>query len=237
MQQKSTIDVIIPAWNEEESLPLVLQAIPKNLVRKVVVGNNASTDRTAEVARANGAEVVDAPIRGYGSACLAAMDYIRSHADAPPDLVVFLDADFSDDPKQMAAIVEPILSGQADMVIGSRTLGKMDKGAMTAPQRFGNWLAPALIQLFWRKRFTDLGPFRAINWNVLEKMQMVDKNFGWTVEMQIKAAKRKVPSIEIPVDYHKRAAGKSKVSGTIKGAWKAGTIILFCVFKHLLTDR
>jgi glycosyltransferase involved in cell wall biosynthesis len=232
---KSSIDVIIPAWNEEESLPLVLKAIPADLVRSVVIGNNGSTDRTAEVAQACGALVADAPIRGYGSACLAAMQLIRSRTDALPDIVVFLDADYSDEPGLMPELVAPILESKADMVIGSRSLGKMDQGAMTAPQRFGNWLAPALIQLFWRKKFTDLGPFRAIKWTTLEAMQMEDMNFGWTVEMQIKAAKMQIPCVEIAVPYHKRAAGKSKVSGTIQGAFKAGSIILLCVVKHLFT--
>jgi glycosyltransferase involved in cell wall biosynthesis len=237
MQERFTtaycIDVIIPAWNEEESLPLVLQAIPRALVRNIVVANNNSTDKTAEVAAQNGAIVVDAPIRGYGCACLAAMQYIRESPEGQPDVVVFLDADLSDEPGQMPEIVQPILDGQAEMVIGSRMKGKMDKGAMTIPQRFGNWLAPALIQLFWGMKFTDLGPFRAIRWTVLESMQMEDKNFGWTVEMQIKAAKMRVPSVEVPVRYHRRIAGESKVSRNLRGAWMAGTIILGCVFKHL----
>jgi glycosyltransferase involved in cell wall biosynthesis len=235
MVLQPVIDVIIPAWNEEECLPLVLRAIPRDLVRKIVVADNASTDQTTSVALANGAVVVSAPVRGYGSACLAAMQHIRQSADALPDVVVFLDGDYSDEPGQMPEIVAPIIAGQADFVIGSRLLGQMDKGAMTAPQRFGNWLAPALIQLFWGKRFTDLGPFRAIRWQTLEAMQMIDQNFGWTVEMQIKAAKMHIKSTEVPVRYHRRAAGQSKVSGTIKGAWNAGTIILFCVFKHLFT--
>jgi glycosyltransferase involved in cell wall biosynthesis len=234
MQQNFVIDVVIPAWNEEESLPFVLKALPKSLVRSVIVGNNASTDRTAEVARSLGAQVVDAPIRGYGSACLAALDFVRQRKDVTlPDIIVFLDADYSDDPSQLSEIVEPIKVGAADLVIGSRTMGLMQKGAMTMPQRFGNWLAPALIRLFWRVKFTDLGPFRAIRWQTLESLKMEDKNFGWTVEMQIKAAKMKIPFAEVPVRYNKRVSGKSKVSGTIKGAWNAGTIILFCIFKHL----
>jgi glycosyltransferase involved in cell wall biosynthesis len=235
MLEQPILDVIIPAWNEEESLPQVLDALPRFLIRNIVVGNNASTDRTAEVAAAKGAIVVDAPIRGYGSACLAAMHYIRTSPHGQPDVVVFLDADLSDEPGQLPEIIRPILAGHSDFVVGSRMLGQMDQGAMTLPQRFGNWLAPALIRLFWGMKFTDLGPFRAIKWATLESMQMEDKNFGWTVEMQIKAAKMQIPSMEVPVRYHKRVAGESKVSGTIKGAWKAGTIILGCVFKHLFT--
>jgi glycosyltransferase involved in cell wall biosynthesis len=230
MQQQQIIDVIIPAWNEEEALPLVLRDLPYSVIRNVIVADNASTDRTAQIAQRMGAVVVSAPTRGYGSACLAALAQVR--ATGAPDIVVFLDGDYSDEPAQLTEIIAPILNGNADFVIGSRTLGKMDKGAMTIPQRFGNWLAPALIHLLWGAKFTDLGPFRAIRWGVIEAMQMEDKNFGWTVEMQIKAAKMGVKCQEVPVRYHKRAAGESKVSGTIRGAWRAGTIILLCVAKH-----
>lgn len=235
MQKQPVIDLIIPAYNEEESLPFVLKALPSSLIRNVIVSNNGSTDQTAIVARNLGAIVVDATVRGYGSACLTAMSFIRND-EVHPDIVVFLDGDFSDDPSQMQEIIAPIAAGHAEMVIGSRMSGQIDRGAMTIPQRFGNWLAPALIHLFWGKKFTDLGPFRAIKWETLERLEMQDQNFGWTVEMQIKAAKLKLKTAEVPVRYRRRAAGVSKVSGSLKGAFLAGTIILKCVFKHLFTQ-
>lgn len=229
------IDVLIPAWNEEDSLPLVIRDIPKELVRKIVVCNNGSTDRTAEVAVACGAEVVTEKSRGYGNACLAGMRYLNSlPASEQPEIVVFLDGDYSDYPVDMDMIVAPIWNEQMDLVIGSRRLGKIEPGAMTFPQRFGNWLAPFLIRLFWGYRFSDLGPFRAIRWDKLQALGMADKNFGWTVEMQVKAAKQKLACTEVPVRYRKRALGKSKVSGTVKGAFNAGVIILATIFKELI---
>lgn len=228
------IDVIIPAHNEEEALPMVIAAVPKNWVRQIIVGNNASRDRTAEVARSAGAIVVDETRPGYGYACLAAMDFLEKlPADEQPEIVVFLDGDFSDFPEQLPDLVAPILAGEADLVIGSRRLGGMESGAMTMPQQFGNWLAPALIRLFFGYRFTDLGPFRAVRWDKLLAMKMQDKTFGWTVEMQVKAAKMKLRCIEIPVRYRKRAAGKSKVSGTIRGTILAGWKIIYTIFKLL----
>ena len=229
------IDVLIPAWNEEDSLPYVLRDIPVDWVRQVLVCNNGSTDQTAEVAAAMGAVVVQQPERGYGNACLAGMRYLSAMPPSEqPDIVVFLDGDYSDYPEELPLVVAPILTENMDLVIGSRRLGKMAPGAMTIPQQFGNWLAPALIRLFWGYRFSDLGPFRAIRWDALQALGMADQNFGWTVEMQVKAAKSKLRCREVPVRYRKRILGKSKVSGTLKGAYKAGTIILATIFKALL---
>jgi glycosyltransferase involved in cell wall biosynthesis len=228
------IDVLIPAWNEEQSLPLVLQNIPKEWVRQVVVCDNGSTDRTVEVAKAAGAVVVSQPERGYGAACLAGMRYLAGLPSSEiPEIVVFLDGDYSDYPEELPNVVAPILKEGKDMVIGSRRLGGMEPGAMTFPQRFGNWLAPLLIRWFYGYRFSDLGPFRAIRWDKLIALNMCDRNFGWTVEMQVKAAKMKLNCAEVPVRYRKRAGGKSKVSGTIKGAVSAGWKIIATIFKHL----
>ncbi|MEO6758274.1 MAG: glycosyltransferase family 2 protein, partial [Saprospiraceae bacterium] len=168
MEQIPRIDVLIPAWNEEISLPLVLADLPKSWVRRMIVCDNGSTDRTAEVAKVSGALVIRQPERGYGNACLAGMRYLQSLAPSEqPDIVVFLDGDYSDYPEELPQLVAPIISGQQDMVIGSRRLGGMEAGAMTFPQRFGNWLAPLLIRWFYGYRFSDLGPFRAIRWEKL----------------------------------------------------------------------
>ncbi len=233
MQQKF-IDVIIPAHNEEKSLPLVIAAIPKNWVRHIIVANNASRDRTAEVAKSAGAIVVNESRPGYGFACLAGMDFLKKLPPGElPEIVVFLDGDFSDFPEELPKVVAPILKDGKDLVIGSRRLGGMESGAMTLPQRFGNWLAPTLIRLFFGQKFTDLGPFRAIRWDKLLAMDMQDKTFGWTVEMQVRAAKMKLNCAEIPVRYRKRAAGKSKISGTIRGTFLAGWIIIWTILKNL----
>ncbi len=229
--RKNAIDVLIPAWNEEASLPLVLADLLKMPVRRVIVCDNGSTDATAEVAKKGGAVVVSQPERGYGNACLAGISYLKNLPPSEwPEIVVFLDGDYSDYPEELPNVVDPILKKGMDMVIGSRLLGGMQAGAMTLPQQFGNWLAPAFIRLFWGYQFTDLGPFRAIRWRSLLDLNMQDKNFGWTVEMQVKAAKNGLKSTEVPVSYRKRAAGKSKVSGTIKGTIMAGWIILTTIF-------
>ncbi|MBK9335822.1 MAG: glycosyltransferase family 2 protein [Lewinellaceae bacterium] len=234
--RKPWIDVLIPAYNEEESLPFVLAAIPKDRVRQVVVCNNGSTDRTAEMARLMGAIVVDSKRRGYGSACLAGIGYLKQLAPSErPEIVVFLDGDYSDYPDDLPDVVGPILTDEKDLVIGSRLLGNSEPGAMTPPQRFGNWLAPFLIRLLFGYRFTDLGPFRAIRWESLLALDMRDPNYGWTVEMQIKAAQHGLRCAEVPVQYRKRAAGKSKVSGTVKGVilagWKIMSLIFILYFK------
>lgn len=234
MSKKQTIDVLIPAWNEENALPLVLADLPKNLVRQVIICDNGSTDRTAEVAEAAGAIVVSQPERGYGNTCLAGMRYLKNLPPSEqPEIVVFLDGDYSDYPEELPKVVAPILNDGKDMVVGSRLLGDMEPDAMTMPQRFGNWLAPLLIRWFYGYRFSDLGPFRAIRWEKLLELNMRDKNFGWTVEMQVKAAKQKLNCTEVPVRYRKRAAGKSKVSGTVKGTILAGWKIVATIFKYL----
>lgn len=225
------IDVIIPAYNEEESIGKVVADIPKELVRDIIVCNNASKDKTAEVAREAGATVVDQPQPGYGSACLKGIEFINSKEEKP-DIVVFLDGDYSDHPEEMPSLVSPIIHEGKDMVIGSRVLGKLEKGAMMPQQIFGNWLATNLIKLFYSYEFTDLGPFRAIRYSKLMEIEMMDKDFGWTVEMQVKAAKHKLNCTEVPVTYRKRI-GISKVSGTLKGTVLAGHKILWTIFKLL----
>ncbi|MCE7926379.1 MAG: glycosyltransferase family 2 protein [Haliscomenobacteraceae bacterium CHB4] len=234
MREKQTIDVLIPAWNEEKNLPLVLADIPKAWVRQVIVCDNGSTDGTANAAKAAGAMVVSQPERGYGNACLAGMRYLQTQPSSEqPEIVVFLDGDYSDYPDELPKVVAPILNDEKDMVIGSRLLGNMEPDAMTVPQRFGNWLAPLLIRWFYGYRFSDLGPFRAIRWDKLQALRMRDRNFGWTVEMQVKAAKHRLRCAEVPVRYRKRAAGKSKVSGTVRGTILAGWKIVMTIFKYL----
>lgn len=228
---KPIIDVIIPAYNEEESIAKVIRDIPMNLVREVIVCNNNSTDSTAEKAIAAGATVVFQPIPGYGSACLKGMEYIAEKADAP-DILVYLDGDYSDHPEELPLLIQPIMEEEIDLVIGSRAMGQLEKGAMMPQQVFGNWLATNLIQLFYKYEFTDLGPFRAIRYDRLMEIEMADPDFGWTVEMQVKAAKFKLKCKEIPVSYRKRI-GVSKVSGTVKGTILAGHKIIWTIFKLL----
>lgn len=178
--------------------------------------------------------VVSQPERGYGNACLAGMRYLQTQPSSEqPEIVVFLDGDYSDYPDELPKVVAPILNDEKDMVIGSRLLGNMEPDAMTVPQRFGNWLAPLLIRWFYGYRFSDLGPFRAIRWDKLQALRMRDRNFGWTVEMQVKAAKHRLRCAEVPVRYRKRAAGKSKVSGTVRGTILAGWKIVMTIFKYL----
>jgi glycosyltransferase involved in cell wall biosynthesis len=227
------IAVIIPAYNEENAIGLVLRDIPAEWVDEVIVCNNASMDRTAAAAVEQGATVLRENRKGYGSACLRGIRYLREKPEsAQPDIVVFLDADYSDHPEQLPELVQPILQENADLVIGSRALGEMEPGAMQPQQIFGNWLATNLIRLFYNYHFTDLGPFRAIRWDKLLAMDMSDPDFGWTVEMQVKAAKYGLRSTEVPVRYRRRV-GVSKVSGTVKGTVLAGHKILWTIFKLL----
>lgn len=229
MNSTPIIDVIIPAFNEEKSIPKVIGDIPK-LVRHVVVANNNSTDRTAEVAMEGGAQVVFEPQKGYGKACLTAMDWIKSQ-EIQPDILVFLDGDYSDYPEELEGLIAPILADKADLVIGSRSMGQREAGSMTFPQVFGNGLATILMRWMYGARFSDLGPFRAISWSKLLALGMVDQNFGWTIEMQIKAHQAKFRYLEVPVTYRKRI-GVSKVSGTVKGVIGAGYKIIFTIFKY-----
>ena len=228
-----TIDVIIPAFNEENSVDKVIDDIPKDLIREVIVCNNGSTDRTAIVARNAGATVLDEPQKGYGHACLKGIEHLLAKPEnEQPQIVVFIDADYSDYPEEMTKLVRPIIEDDMDLVIGSRATGELEKGSMTPQQIFGNWLATNLIKIFYNYHFTDLGPFRAIKYEKLIALEMKDKTYGWTVEMQVKAAKMKLNCTEVPVTYRKRI-GKSKVSGTIKGTILAGHKILWTIFKLL----
>lgn len=223
------VDVIIPAFNEEKSIPKVISAIP-SWVRHIVVANNNSTDSTAEVAQKSGAIVVFEGQKGYGKACLTAMDWIKSQ-EVQPDVLVFLDGDFSDYPEEMGLLIKPIEEGKADMVIGSRALGNRERGSMTLPQVFGNWLATTLMRWIQGAHYSDLGPFRAIGWKKLLELEMRDENYGWTIEMQIKAHQRGLRYLEVPVTYRKRI-GVSKVSGTVKGVIGAGYKIILTIFKY-----
>lgn len=225
------VDVIIPAYNEEDSIGKVIRDIPNGMVREIVVCNNNSSDNTKQVALDNGAIVVDAPQKGYGSACLAGVDYVAQKEESP-DVIVFLDGDYSDHPEEMAQLTQAISDPDCDMVIGSRALGAMERGSMQPQQIFGNWLATTLIKLLYGYEFTDLGPFRAVKYPSLMAMEMADRDFGWTVEMQVKAAKMGMKTQEVPVSYRKRI-GVSKVSGTIKGTILAGHKILWTIFKLL----
>jgi glycosyltransferase involved in cell wall biosynthesis len=225
------ISVIIPAFNEENGVGQVINEIPKTLVQEIIVVNNASTDATEYIASNAGATVLREPIPGYGRACLQGMTYI-ANSDHKPDIIVFLDADYSDYPEDMHEIIKPIVEQNMDLVIGSRALGNKESGSMTPQQIFGNWLATRLLKLFYGVKFTDLGPFRAIRYDKLLALNMQDKTYGWTVEMQLKAAKQKLKCAEVPVRYRKRI-GYSKVSGTIKGTIGAGYKILYTIFRYL----
>lgn len=229
----TVIDVIIPAYNEQDSIALVINEIPKGLVRDIIVCNNNSTDRTEEVARNAGAVVVVETRAGYGSACLRGMAHIAARPeDEWPDIVVFIDGDHSDFPEQLPEVVGPILNDEADLVIGSRALGNLEPGSMQPQQIFGNWLATTLIKLIYGIEFTDLGPFRAIRYDKLRALGMCDPDFGWTVEMQVRAAKAKLRCVEVPVHYRNRI-GVSKISGTIRGTILAGHKILWTIFKMI----
>ncbi|MFK7757249.1 MAG: glycosyltransferase family 2 protein [Flavobacteriales bacterium] len=224
------IDIVIPAFNEEESIPLVLADIDKSLVSNVIVVNNNSTDNTVEAAENAGAIVVHETHQGYGAACLKGIAHVNQ-TQPRADIIVFMDADYSDYGEEISQLVEPIISGEVDFTIGSRALGKREKGAMMPQQLFGNWLATGLLKLFYGVRFSDLGPFRAIRLSTLNALQMKDQDFGWTVEMQIKIAKQKIPYKEFPARYRKRV-GVSKITGTLKGTILAGYKIIYTLIKY-----
>jgi glycosyltransferase involved in cell wall biosynthesis len=229
MRGSAAIAVIIPALNEERAVGRVVSAIP-DWVDDIVVVDNGSDDRTAEVARRHGARVIEEPRRGYGAACLAGISALGE-----PEVVVFLDGDCSDSPREMALLVDPILNDEADLVVGSRVLGQREAGALPVHARFGNRLACGLIALIWKARYTDLGPFRAIRRSTLEALEMKDQDFGWTVEMQVRAAQLAFRVREVPVSYRRRV-GRSKISGTIRGTLGAGTKIVWTILKSALLD-
>ncbi|WP_298310531.1 glycosyltransferase family 2 protein [uncultured Aquimarina sp.] len=223
------IKVIIPAYNEEDSIGHVINEIP-NLVSEIIVVSNNSSDNTDAVAKQAGAIVLREERMGYGYACLKGLAYVASQK-ITPEIIVFLDGDYSDYPEELTKIIEPIINQDMDMVIGARDKKLRESGSMTVPQIFGNWLATSLMKLFFGAKFTDLGPFRAIKYKKLLELNMQDKTYGWTVEMQLKAIKKRFSYMEVPVRYKKRI-GVSKVSGTIKGAIFAGVKILSWIFKY-----
>lgn len=223
------IKVIIPAYNEENSIANVIKDIPK-IVDEIIVVNNNSTDNTTENAENAGATVLLETNKGYGYACLKGLDYISKQTNKP-DIIVFLDGDFSDYPEELTKLIQPIINDDIDLVIGARKQALRASNSMTPQQVFGNWMATFLMKLFYGARFTDLGPFRAIKYEKLLALRMEDKTYGWTVEMQLKALKQKLSYVEIPVKYRERI-GVSKVSGTLKGTIYAGFIILSWIFKY-----
>jgi glycosyltransferase involved in cell wall biosynthesis len=230
MRGDARISVIIPALNEEAAIGQVIAAIP-GWVDEVLVVDNGSTDATAAVAREQKARVIWEPQRGYGTACLAGINALNT-----PDIVVFLDGDFSDYPEEMERLVDPLVENKVDLVIGSRVLGQRQPGSLTLQARFGNWLACLLIRLTWHVTYSDLGPFRAIRFPALRLLNMEDRDYGWTVEMQIKAAACHLRILEVPVSYRLRV-GQSKISGTIRGVVGAGTKILATIGKEALRSR
>lgn len=230
-QPNATAAVIVPALNEEAVIARTLARIPRSFL--VCVADNGSTDRTAGIARALGVMVVHEPERGYGAACLRAI----SALPAAIEIVIFLQADSSEDPEEARTLLAPIQEGRADLVIGSRTLGRAEPGSLLPHQRFGNTIATFLIRLFYGYRYTDLGPFRAIRRDSLDKLGMLDRNYGWTVEMQVRALQQGLRVIEVPVSYRKRAAGENKVSGSLRASLAAGWKIVWTVLRLTLVRR
>lgn len=236
------VGLIIPALNEEATIGEVVRGFgrvsgsggPK--IEAIVVGDNGSRDRTAARAQAAGAQVVAAPTRGYGHACLAAMAWLEARPEGPPEVVVFADGDGSQDPEDLPALLEPLLVGEAEFVIGSR-IARGTRGGLTPPQRYGNQLATTLLARLYGQKATDLGPFRAIRWDLLRRLRMVEGTYGWTVEMQIKAAQLGARTVEVEVANLPRAGGKSKVSGTVRGVVGAGYVILRTLFRHRGFER
>ena len=224
----SRISIIIPAYNEESSIGLVLDSLPQEKLHEIIVVDNGSTDAAGRVAQEHGARVVKEPRKGYGSACLKGIDELDA-----PDIVVFIDGDFSDFPEEIVLLISPIETGEKDFVLGSRMILPKSQSALLPQARYGNRLAVFLIKLFFKHEFTDLGPFRAIRYSSLMSIGMKDMDFGWTVEMQIKAVRNGLRIQEVPVNYRKRI-GISKISGTVLGTFRAGTKIIYTIFKYLL---
>jgi glycosyltransferase involved in cell wall biosynthesis len=228
------IKVIIPAFNEEKSIAKVIAEIP-DLIEEIVVVNNNSTDQTVQVSTKAGATVITEKSKGYGYACLKGIDYL-SQEDKTPEILVFLDGDFSDFPQELTKVIQPILDDKADFVVGARVKELRESGSLTPQQVFGNWLACFLMKILYQSSFTDLGPFRAIRWDTLENLKMSDKTYGWTIEMQLKVLRQEISYQEVPVSYKKRI-GVSKVSGTVKGTIFAGVKIIGWIFKHYLSKK
>ena len=228
------IKVIIPAFNEEKSIAKVIAEIP-DLVEEIVVVNNNSTDQTVQVSTKAGATVITEKSKGYGYACLKGIDYL-SQEDKTPEILVFLDGDFSDFPQELTKVIQPILDDKADFVVGARVKELRESGSLTPQQVFGNWLACFLMKILYQSSFTDLGPFRAIRWDTLKNLKMSDKTYGWTIEMQLKVLRQEISYQEVPVSYKKRI-GVSKVSGTVKGTIFAGVKIIGWIFKHYLSKK
>lgn len=227
---RHTYALIIPALNEAESIGIALERIPKEMFCQIIVVDNGSQDRTPEVAAAYGAEVVREPRRGYGQACLSGI----GHVCDPVTAIAFMDADLADDPEDLARLVHSLDEGQWDMVIGSRVLGNPEPGSLTPLQQFGNWLSTRLIAMIWHVRFTDLGPMRVVRCDSLARLDMRDRTFGWTVEMQARAAQLGLKVTELPVRYRRRLHGRSKVSGTLAGSFRAGVKILWTIMRCCL---
>jgi len=228
---ENKIVVIIPAYNEENSIAKVIHDLPAKLVTEIIVVDNNSTDNTSNKAKQAGATVLFQQLKGYGNACLTGIEYLKN-MKTPPAIVVFIDGDYSDYPEQLPVVIKPIIEEDYDMVIGSRNLGLKAKGSMMPQQVLGNKLATTLMKWLYKTNYTDLGPFRAIKYKSLIALNMADKNYGWTVEMQLKAAKLKMKTCEVAVDYRKRI-GVSKVSGTVKGTLGAGYKIITTIFRYI----
>ena len=224
---KTKISVIIPAYNEEKSIGNVINSLPK-VYDKLVVVNNGSDDSTGIIAKQNGATVLFEKKRGYGNACLRGIEFLKKSL---PDIVVFIDGDFSDYPQEIIKLIRPIEENKVDFVVGSRVKSLRKKGSLTPQQIFGNKLACFLLKILYKSKFTDLGPFRAIKWNTLLDLNMIDKTYGWTIEMQLKVLRKKIPYAEVPVRYRNRI-GKSKISGTLKGTLLAGIKIISWIIKY-----
>ena len=224
---RQTYALIIPALNEEESLGMLLCRIPREILAQVIVVDNGSRDETAAVSTAAGAHVVSEPRRGYGQACWTGIQRIQDNVTA----IAFMDADCSDDPDDLVRLLQRFDEDQWDMVLGSRIMGNPEPGSLMPLQRFGNWLSTLLIAMIWQVRFTDLGPMRVVRRDSLERLDLRDRTFGWTVEMQARAAQLRLRVCDVPVHYHRRVHGRSKISGTVFGSLRAGVKILWTILR------